>query len=369
MARFRIWIAARPSITHAWSDMLSKSFEAAARRLLVPTTATIELLSSCNLRCLHCYVTHTKKTALTFPILIDLLDQLATAGTMVLTLTGGEIGLRRDLYDIIAAARERHFQVKLLSSGTRWTQPDWDRIAALGVEAVRFSLYGSRSEIHEAVTQNQGSFDKTLASALGLKARGVFVGFACPVMHLNAHDVGNLLELAAKYDIPVQITPDISRTDANATTPLKTLATFEQLVAMYGDARVKASFWQDNPCSAPDPTLKPCGVGDRSVFVQSTGDVLPCASWPVAAGNILETPILEIFRSSEVFKHARGLTYGAMTRCAGCVDAGSCHPCAAINLQEHGRIDIPAQSICSSTAARNATFHGASTSRPYEQQM
>jgi len=339
--------------------MLS-AFKNAARRLLIPTSATIELLSPCNLRCVHCYVTHSKKTVLKYPVVVDLLDQLAAAGTMTVTFTGGEIGLRKDLYDIIRAARERHFQVKLLSSGTRWTETDWNRIAELGVEAVRFSVYGSCAEVHESVTLSKGSFEQTLASALGLKARGIYVGFAVSVMHFNAHDIGNLIELGAKHDISVVVDPNITHTDVGNAGPAATRATFEQLVAMYGDTRVRALLHGEDSCSAPDPTLKPCGVGEKSVFIRSTGDVHPCSRWPIAGGNILDRPVLDIFRSGDSFNDARALRFETLSGCAGCGDASVCSQLAAMNLQENGRLGQPSIAVCETTAARSTSFYGQS---------
>ena len=340
--------------------MLSLAFRTAARRLQVPVSATIELLSPCNLRCVHCYVTHAKKTALRGEALYKLIDDLAAAGTMTLTLTGGEIGLRKDLYDIIAYARAKHFEVRLLSSGTRWEEKDWDRIAELGVAGVRFSLYGSCDHVHESVTLVDGSFERTVASAKALKARGLDVAFSCSVMHLNAHDIGNILELGEREGIEVVIDPQIVHTDAGDKAPAQTRATFEQLVTMYGDARVRALYYAEDPCASPDKSLKPCGVGDKSVFIRSTGEVFPCSRWPIAGGNVLETPVLDIFRHSAAFQDTRALTFAKLSGCSGCGDAGVCNPCAAINVQESGTVSAPADSICLTTAARATAFHGAS---------
>src|SRR5688572_2444389 len=93
---------------------------AASERVGAPHSVTIELLAPCNLRCPHCYVTHSAKNKLSYEVVVDLLDQMAALGVFSVTFTGGEVGLRKDLFELIAEARQRRFAVYLLSSGTLW---------------------------------------------------------------------------------------------------------------------------------------------------------------------------------------------------------------------------------------------------------
>ncbi|MBI3178723.1 MAG: SPASM domain-containing protein, partial [Deltaproteobacteria bacterium] len=257
----------------------------------------------------------------------------------------------------VAEARTRHFNVKLLSSGTMWTARHWDRIAELGVSCVRFSLYATQACVHDQVTLTPGSHAKTMASAMALLDRGVQVELACPVMKANAHEVGEVIALGEKLGVAVGMDPNITLTDTSGNLPKKTVATFEQLVAVYRDPRVKARLMTVDACE-PTGDARPCGVGEVSTFIQSSGDVLPCSNWPQSAGNILEQSYLDIFRGSPVFKYCRSLRRRDLTTCSGCGDKAVCHPCAAMNLRETGSVGKPSSTVCNSAAASAVALFG-----------
>ena len=71
----------------------------------VPLSAHIDLTFRCNERCIHCYLDHEDYGEMTTAEIKGVLDQLAEAGTFFLTLSGGEILLRKDFFEILEYAR------------------------------------------------------------------------------------------------------------------------------------------------------------------------------------------------------------------------------------------------------------------------
>ncbi len=61
---------------------------------LIPYSVILELTHRCNEKCLHCYLDHPSKDKvkqeLTTAEICGILDQLAEAGTLHLSITGGE---------------------------------------------------------------------------------------------------------------------------------------------------------------------------------------------------------------------------------------------------------------------------------------
>jgi len=83
----------------------------------VPLNAHLDLTYRCNERCEHCYLDHSDRGELTSDEAFSILDQLAAAGVLFLTISGGEIFLRRDLFEILEHARDSAFCVRLKSNG------------------------------------------------------------------------------------------------------------------------------------------------------------------------------------------------------------------------------------------------------------
>ena len=80
---------------------------AKALSLGIPLGAQLDLTYRCNERCVHCYLDHEDHGELTFAEITGLLDQMAGAGVFFLTISGGEIFLRPDLFEIAARVDHR----------------------------------------------------------------------------------------------------------------------------------------------------------------------------------------------------------------------------------------------------------------------
>src|SRR5260370_9864793 len=88
-----------------------------ALKLNIPLSVRLDWTYRCNERCIHCYLDHDDHGEMTTAEIKDLLDQMAEAGVFYLTISGGEILMRRDFFELLAYARARTFCVKLKTNG------------------------------------------------------------------------------------------------------------------------------------------------------------------------------------------------------------------------------------------------------------
>src|SRR5216684_8607096 len=112
----------------AWRRLMVSNYDRlihVASRAQIPLAALFEVTHRCNLGCSHCYLTEgpvgrprPTRDELALDEVRRALDQLAEAGTFFLTLTGGEVFMRRDFLDIVAHARSLHFSVTIFTTGT-----------------------------------------------------------------------------------------------------------------------------------------------------------------------------------------------------------------------------------------------------------
>jgi AdoMet-dependent heme synthase len=336
---------------------LMREMGAKALRLRIPLGAHLDLTYRCNERCVHCYLDHDDHGEMTTGEILDVLDQLAAAGTLFLILSGGEIFLRRDLFTIIEHARRLTFSVKLKTNAVMVRRKKAQRLAALGVDAVEISLYSHRPEVHDAITKLPGSFERTLEGARLLKASGLRVSFANVVMKQNAGDYHGVQALAAEegigYNVDATITPAMDGDRG--------------LLALDVDGATRAAIYRDpcivgsvedfcappvGPLSAGDALdTIPCSAGHTAVYISPYGDVYPCVQFPLACGSVRRQRFAEIWRESPQLAAVRAITLHDIEGCSSCTHGGSCTRCPGLAYLE-GDMRGPSIQDCEKSLAR-----------------
>ena len=152
-----------------------------ADRNAIPLEISIDLTHHCNFRCQHCYIPDfSAPDLLTTERVCSLLDELADMGTLYLTLTGGEMLLRKDWYEIASYARNLGFSLRLYSNGSTITPDIADKIKSLHA-ITEVSLYSMDEEIFEKIT-HKGSFKKTIRGIELVREREIELLLKVPLM-------------------------------------------------------------------------------------------------------------------------------------------------------------------------------------------
>src|SRR5205807_5818002 len=172
-----------------------------ALALGVPLAVQLDLTYRCNERCVHCYLDHDDHGEMTTSEIKHLLDELAAAGVFVLTLSGGEILMRRDFFEILEYARQLTFCVKLKTNAVLIREREAARIRDLGVESVQVSIYSHRPEVHDSITLVPGSLKRSLTAIRFLKSQGLKVIIANVLMTHNMQDYPGVRALAEELGV------------------------------------------------------------------------------------------------------------------------------------------------------------------------
>src|SRR5947208_2904405 len=89
----------------------------------VPLSATLELTSRCNLKCVHCYLgpqeEQWKKRSqeMSTEKVLGIIDEMVAAGTLYLLITGGDPMVHRDFARVYRYAREHGLLVTVFCDG------------------------------------------------------------------------------------------------------------------------------------------------------------------------------------------------------------------------------------------------------------
>ena len=126
---------------------LMEEMGAKALKLGVPLSVQLDLTYRCNERCIHCYLDHDDHGEMNTAEIKRLLEELADAGVFILTLSGGEIMVRRDFFEILEYARELAFCVKLKTNAVLIREREARRIRDVGVESIQISIYSHRPQV------------------------------------------------------------------------------------------------------------------------------------------------------------------------------------------------------------------------------
>ncbi len=291
---------------------------AKALKLNIPLSVQLDLTYRCNERCVHCYLDHDDHGEMTTAEIKDLLDQMADAGVFYLTISGGEIMMRRDFFAILEHARLRTFCIKLKTNGVLIREKEAQRLRDLGVESVQISIYSHRSEVHDEITKMPGSFRQSIEAVRFLRAQGLLVTMANVLMTQNAADYKSVrllaAELDAKFIIDPTITPmmDGDRSILNLNVDKAALAE----VFRNGDLVGNVEEFCAPPTSVDADALDslPCSAGHTACYVSPYGDVYPCVQFPTCPQEMCAPQkFVDIWRDSPQLKGS-----SAASRCATC---------------------------------------------------
>ena len=310
-----------------------------ASRAHFPLSALFEVTHRCNLGCAHCYLTEgpvgrpkPTRQELTLDEIRPVLDQLAELGALFLTLSGGEVFMRRDFLDIVAHARARGFSVTVFTTGTLLTPDTAAALADLNPLSVEVSIYSARPEVHDRVTGIPGSHARSLRALRLLKERGVVILLKSPLMSLNSGEYHGIVELADELGAGYGFDPLLIPCRDGDTAPLKLGPDREQLRTFFSDPVLAKEFFEPVTC-LPQPGEEICGTGRRTCLISPYGDVFPCGVHPVPAGNLREKSFHEIWTGSPLLRELRTKTVADLRN--GAKALGGLR-CSALALIEDG---------------------------------
>ncbi len=334
---------------------LAQELSAKALQLQVPLSVQLDLTYRCNERCVHCYVDHDDHGEMTTTEIKKLLDELAAAGVFFLTMSGGEILLRKDFFEILEYARALLFSVKLKTNAVMIRERQAKRIRSLGVQSVQISIYSHRPEVHDAITKVPGSLKRSLQAIRLLKAHGLNVTIADVLMLQNLQDYPGVRALAAELGVLFTIDPTITPKMDGDRSILDLNVDRTALGRVFRDEALVGSVEEfcRPPKEADDDDLdgQPCSAGHTACYVSPYGDVYPCVQFPLPSGNVRRTPFLEIWRRSEQLNEVRSITLRDLPSCSKCVHGATCTRCPGLAYME-GNMRGPSSQDCEKSFVR-----------------
>ena len=334
---------------------LLDTLNAKALQLGVPLNAHLDVTYRCNERCVHCYLDHDDHGEMTLAEMQDLLNQLADAGVLFLTLSGGEVLMRMDFFDILSHARQLRFCVKIKTNGFMIRDKEADHMRDLGVQEIRISVYSHRADVHDRITKLPGSLKRSIAAIRLLKSRGLNVVIGNVLMRQNVSDYAGVKALARELGVEVTTDPTITPRMDGDRSLLELGIRAPQLQEVFRDTELVGN--ADEFCAVPDALDNsgmndiPCSAGHTYCYISPYGDVYPCVQFPLPCGNVREKSFVDIWRNSTQLNEVRSIRTRDMPTCRSCSHVGSCSRCPGLAFME-GNMRGPSSLDCEKSFAR-----------------
>jgi len=334
---------------------LMQEVTAKALKLNIPLNVQLDLTYRCNERCVHCYLDHDDHGEMTTAEIKRLLDEMAEAGVFILTLSGGEIFVRKDLFEILEYARRLMFCVKLKTNAILIREREAQRIKELGVESIQISIYSHRAEVHDAVTLVAGSLKRSIDAIRFLKSQGLRVVIANVLMTENMNDYAGVRALAEELGVECTLDPTVTPMMDGDRSPLRLNIDQNALQKVFRDPALVGNV--DEFCAIPAKTQEsdleglPCSAGHTACYVSPYGDVYPCVQFPLPTGNVRRERFVDIWRDSKAMNEVRSIRLKDLTTCPQCSHVATCTRCPGLAFMK-GNMRGPSSQDCEKSFAR-----------------
>jgi radical SAM protein with 4Fe4S-binding SPASM domain len=336
-------------------SVLLQEMSERALRLGVPLSVQLDITYRCNEQCVHCYLDHDDHGEMTTVEIKRLLREMAEAGVFILTLSGGEIFMRKDFFEILECARALTFCVKLKTNAVLIREAQAARLRELGVQSVQISIYSHRPEVHDAITKIPGSLRRSINAIRFLKSQGLRVILANVLMSDNMQDHHGVRALAEELGADYTLDPTISPMMDGDRSILKLNAGESALRELFRDEAYVGN--AEEFCAPPPPVDEnsmaalPCSAGHTACYVSPYGEFYPCAQFPLSCGNVRQQSFLDIWRNSPQLKEVRAIRLRDLSSCSQCSHGSTCTRCPGLAFSE-GNMRGPSTLDCEKSYAR-----------------
>ena len=326
-----------------------------ARQNRIPIEADIEIIATCNFKCVHCYIAPCaeREDVMSLKQAEVVFDKLKAAGTLMLLLTGGEVFTHKQFKEIYLAAKRRGFEVHLNTNGyligERWA----DFLAEWPPRSLSISLYGTTPESYERLTGIPKAYERVMRAIDLLLERGLQFDLKCPAMTITADEIPRMQAFAKSKGIRFRTDFVLIPQEKGAVTPLELQLSPDAAITLH--ETIDPGFEDYRKYSDPRVGLPPtdtvykCGAGRTSLHINVHGGVSTCLTSRKVVGNIFEQPFEEVWAA---LGGKVTVKYPVGHPCATCEFSRICAGCPATVEQLTGLPNGYVQTYCKMTHQR-----------------
>lgn len=295
-----------------------------------PLSVNLEVTPLCDLICEFCFNAWAKCLKLKHPPLsrtTRILDSIAEAEVFEVRFFGGEFFIYPKWREVVEYADKKNFFLSFVSNGTHINPDVVKFLKQHRISSGAISLHGTK-EIYEKITQVPGSFSSVINGIRACLDGGLTISILYTLTRDNYLKVFETVEWLKNAGIMIdeinvgRLTPyGRAKPDWEAAklTFSDYLKVFEQLKRIREELGVLASFGDAFPLCLLSKEYQEyvigCWQGTGFGHIDHEGNVRSCSIAKGTYGNILKTPLTEIWMHK--LEHFRSLKW-LPNKCQSC---------------------------------------------------
>jgi radical SAM protein with 4Fe4S-binding SPASM domain len=311
-----------------------RRIEPLSAELSAPYRMDLALTYRCQNDCPHCYVGRPKD----FPEMSTeqwkrVIDRCWELGIPHLTFTGGEATLRPDLVELVQYAEDVGLVTGLQTNGRKLRDPAYlDQLLLAGLDHIQITLESHDPAIHDSMVGAEGAWQETVDGIRTVVDADVYMMTNTTMTTENVDGLEETIAFAASLGVPTFGCNSLIYSGAGVCVGTgiredELAPILERVQEATQEHDMRLIWYTPTQYCEFDPTglelgIKGCTAARYNMCVEPNGDVLPCQSYYVALGNLLEDPWDAIW-DHELARYLRDRDF-MMEKCYNCPDQVLC---------------------------------------------
>jgi SynChlorMet cassette radical SAM/SPASM protein ScmE len=347
-----------------------------------PKSLDLSLTGRCNLKCQYCFYANEMNALSDMPAerWHALFEELGRLGVQSVTLSGGEVFTRPDLFELIDGVIANKMRYGILTNGTLITEDTLKEFEKgkrrLRLSSIQVSIDGSTAEIHDK-SRPPKSFDRALRGLRLLKQANFPVTVRVTVNRANVNDLPNVARLlledvglggfstneADQMGSARCYGDSIVLTNSERKQAMETLANLNKkyngrigatagpLASAANFADIEQACKQGKTGTPGRGTLCSCGGVFNKLAILHDGTIVPCNMLPTLVMGVFgHQSLAEVWRNSPAInavRYRRQIPLLSLSTCKDCSYAGFCTGgCPGSVMAKFGRLNARDPLVC-----------------------
>lgn len=328
--------------------------------------AQLELTYRCNLHCRHCYTDpYNSKEFFPRELTLDeihrLLDDMQQIGIVWLNLTGGDIFMHPQFFEIYEIAYRKGFLLQLYTNGTLFTKATLERLQQMPPFTIDISCHSVTEEPFDWFTQVPGSFRAFTRGLVLLRESGLPFTLKTKAMNWNRDEMPAIRQFVESFGQEFGFTTSLSPRLNGELSSLTYRMAPDDVASLHEDQ--SASEGDEESCSlstmlqTPDTDrLYRCGCGSDTIHINAWGELGTCTLQYERRVSLRTHPLADAIEM--LFREIRGLRYQGESPCRTCEIHTFCDKKPSDARWECGAAEAPIPYDCDvALALAQSTMH------------